>query len=288
MPELPEVETVVRDLRPHVVGRRFQRVKVRLPKMVRPSVRTFQNTLQRKTITALRRRGKVIIIELGNDWRLLVHLKMTGQLIWEKGKASIAGGHTFWSSAEKLPNKFTHIIFYLSDGGVLYFNDLRQFGWAHLFKSPEADAALAAFGHGPEPLGRGFTLDYFRQILKRYPKRPIKQLLLDQSLIAGIGNIYADETLFSAKIRPARKSGLVTAVEAALLFRSIRNILAHAIRAKGTTIRNYRRGRGARGGFERHLKVFRRDGQECLRCGGTIRKIRLGGRGTHFCPYCQR
>lgn len=288
MPELPEVETVVRDLRPRLVGRSFRRVDVRLAKQVNLPVKRFQSLLNSRRITAMRRRGKVIIIELGPDWHLLIHLKMTGQLIWQKGSASIAGGHTFWTGYDNLPNKFSHVIFYLSDGGIVFFNDLRQFGWARLLSTAAAEKEITGFGHGPEPLEKDFTAEYFWKLTRRYPQRPLKQLLLDQKLIAGIGNIYADETLYASRLKPARRSGTLTRKQADLVYRSIRTILALAIKVKGTTIRNFRRGKGERGGFERYLKVFRRNGEKCQRDGATILKIRLGGRGTHYCPTCQR
>lgn len=294
MPELPEVETVVRDLRRRLVGRRFRRVAVRLPKLTNVTPRRFNQIVRRRAVTTIHRRGKVIIIELGSDWRLLIHLKMTGQLIWQKGKASLAGGHAFWPGYLTLPKQFTHLIYYFDDGSVAFHNDLRQFGWVRLLSRAEADEQLAGFRHGPEPLAQDFTPDYLWQLTRRYRQRPIKLLLMDQTLIAGIGNIYADESLFLARLKPTHRSGTVTRRQSNVLQRQIKRILALAIRTKGTTVRNFLRGdpsaslRAGRGGFEPYLKVFRRQGQRCPRGDGVIKKIRLGGRGTHFCPVCQR
>ncbi len=292
MPELPEVETLKRELLSAVRGKTLKGVEVGVPKMVKPlSVLEFKQKLKNKKIVNISRRAKVLVIELSGGLFLLIHLKMSGQLVFQqKNKNSklktIYGGHPQRGGVDSLPNKFTHIIFYFSDGSTLYFNDLRKFGWARLVDSNNLKKFTSDFG--PEPLSGNFTLAVFKQILKRYPGRKIKQILTDQTLIAGVGNIYADESCFCAKIKPTRSAKSLKPKEIASLYRCIPKILKLAISKKGTSADMYIQLNGRPGGMVPYLKVYDRQGEKCRRCGAKIIKIRQNGRGTHFCPNCQK
>jgi len=209
---------------------------------------------------------------------------MTGQLIYQKRNKIIGGGHGELEE-KKLPGRHTHIIFEFNDKSNLYFNDLRQFGYMRIVNQQELEKTLSSFG--VEPLSREFTLAHCREIL-RNKKTSIKQVLMNQKFIAGIGNIYADESCFLAKIKPSRRATSLTEAEIKNLFNSIKKVLKLAIKKRGTTFNNFRDADGNRGNFIKFLKVYGRDRQKCKRCkGGIIKKIRQGGRGTHFCPQCQ-
>lgn len=212
---------------------------------------------------------------------------MTGQLIYvpKKGEV-IMGGHPQQGGHLNLPNKYTRAIFTFNDGSHLFFNDLRKFGWLRTASQAELEEMVAKVG--PEPLSNDFSLPYFTGIIKRYPKRPIKQILLDQRLIAGIGNIYADEAAHLSGILPSRKAASLKPVDIATLYKNIISILKLAIKKKGTSSRNYRRVDGGEGGMVKHLKVYGRGNKPCLTCGTKLRKIKLAGRGTHFCTKCQK
>lgn len=277
MPELPEVETLKRELR-LVVGKKFKTATV------------FSKQLKNKKITSVERRAKILIITLSDGQKLLVHLKMTGQLIFKPAKGlpagrqgkMIIGGHP-----ERNPFKYTRAKFTFTDNSKLYFNDLRKFGWLKLLKPHHAEKILNR--HGVEPLSKAFTFSHFQNLLKKYQNRPIKTFLLDQTVIAGLGNIYVDESCFSAKILPTRKVSTPTNPEQKLLHQAIIKILKLAIQKKGTSARNYVRSDGTKGGFVPHLNVYGRKGEKCKRCKkAVITKIKFHGRGTHFCENCQR
>lgn len=276
MPELPEVETLKRELA-IIVGKKFK------------TASAFASQLKNKKITSITRRAKILIITLDDNQQLLVHLKMTGQLIFQpktgdkKGKLVI-GGHP-----EKNPFKYTRAEFTFTDGGKLYFNDLRKFGWLKLLEPDHANQILDK--HGIEPLSKLFTFRTFQSLLQKYPNRKIKQFLLDQTLIAGLGNIYVDEACFLAGIRPTRIVSTLNSQEQKNLHAGIIRVLKLSISKKGTSARNYVRSDGTRGGFVPHLNVYGRKGEECKRCQSKnilIKKIKLVGRGTHFCEKCQK
>jgi len=294
MPELPEVETLRRELALVVRGKTIKSASVNWPKMVKPLIpKQFSQQLKGRKITDIKRRAKILIIELSNDNFLLIHLKLTGQLIYQENAKKIkhknklvSGGHPQKGGVVGLPNKFTHIIFEFTDGSHLYFNDLRKFGWARLVGKLEVDKLLGEFGI--EPLSKEFTLEKFKEILNRYPNRKIKQILMDQSLLAGLGNIYADESCFCAKILPTRVGKTLKKEEIKALFGCIPKILKFAISKKGTSADDYVQLDGSRGGMLPYLKVYGRKGEKCQRCGGVVEKIKLNGRGTHFCRSCQK
>lgn len=311
MPELPEIETLKRGLKP-LVGKIIKSAKVTWPKMIRPhSAKDFEKILKRKSIVAIHRRAKVLILELSGDYFLLVHLKMTGQLVYcpggvfsppslpplnlplvkgEKkylgGEKTVVGGHPQKGGIKDLPNKFTHAIIDFTDGSKLYFNDQRKFGWLKLVDVAEKEKMLE--GYGIEPLEGEFNLKKFKSILSRYPKRKIKQILLDQTLISGLGNIYVDESCFYAKILPTRIVGDLNEQEVKDLCSGIKKILRLAITKRGTSFSHYVNADAQPGGFVPYLKVYGRKGEKCKRCNGKIHRIKLNGRGTHFCDSCQK
>jgi len=286
MPELPEVQTVVNHLAAKITGKVFSNSQVKVKKMISPD---FEKLIKVKRIKKVSRRGKMIVIALDNEYYLLIHLKMTGQLIFvdKAGRAS-GGGHPIKSEGFDLtkPNKFTHIILNFKDRSRLLFHDVRKFGWMKIVKKDEGEKIFEKFGI--EPLDKDFTLSKFTNILKRYPKQKIKQLLLHQELIAGIGNIYADESLFKAGIKPTRIVKSLSHKEIKELHQAIKNKLKTAIKYGGTSVNTFVSSSGERGGFVKKLLVYGRGGQECLKCGKILTKIKINGRGTVYCPNCQK
>jgi len=298
MPELPEIETVRSDLSDRLLNYQIVKVDILAPKMVKPSVSFLEKKLIGQRIIALNRRGKLLIATLsGQRYYLLVHLKMTGQLIYQDKLRQIAGGHSLLNKTitkdqtlknfvgGNLPNKYTRAIIKFRGGGQLFFNDLRCFGYLRLVSEEEL-ATIVKNNYGPEPLTKEFTAAVFKKIIKRHLKN-IKATLLDQKVIAGLGNIYVDEVLWAAKINPHRPANSLKTSEIMALWRAIRTILKKAIKYRGTTFSDYVDSFGRRGGFAKFLKVYGRAHQACFNCGGQITKLKLAGRGTHYCPHCQ-
>jgi formamidopyrimidine-DNA glycosylase len=265
MPELPEVETVVRDLRPMLVGRRFVRVRFGQQKLRRG----WPDVPCGCCVDAVERRGKWIIVRLG-EARLLIHLGMTGRLT--------AG------PARRQKEPHTHVVITLDDGGQLRFRDERRFGSWDVFAGAAALDEFLDERLGPEP----FDLDpaAWRASLKR-TARPIKAVLLDQSVVAGVGNIYADEALFLARIHPARRADALRAAHVDRLREAIAEVLRFAIDRRGSSIRNYVGGSGLGGSYQAEFRVYGRLGEPCPACGRPIGRLRLAGRSAHFCPRCQ-
>ena len=290
MPELPEVQTIVNDLKPLLVNKSIVRLQVldsRLQNLAETNNRTL---ITNHKITDLSRRAKNLVIQLANRHYLVVHLKMTGQLIWLNQQKWLAGGHPTkdLSALAKphWPNKSTRLIIELSDGSRLFFNDTRKFGWLKLMDVQHWQNYQASLGI--EPLDPAFSLDKLQEAIRRHPRAKIKALLLDQRQIVGLGNIYVDESLFAARIRPDRLAGQVKPAEITRLHDSIVKVLTQAIASRGTSFSDYRDGQGRRGNFSEQLRVYGRDRQPCYHCGGTVQKMKLAGRGTHFCPNCQK
>ena len=274
MPELPEVETIVRELRRrHLIGCRISGVTLHWPGIVaRKSLGIFANTLRLRRIETISRRAKYIVIGLNGGVYILIHLRMTGRFCLEK-----APGHPY--SAVRLELQ-------LDDGRLLKYIDPRKFGRWVLTTDPERELARL----GPEPLGKGFTVDYFSERIKAC-RRQVKPLLMDQSFVAGIGNIYADEALWMAKLHPCRSSDGLRHDEIDALYMAIRTVLRQGIRNRGTSLgrgkQNFKAPDGQHGGNQPFLKVFRRTGEPCHRCGTAIQRLVVGQRGTHVCPACQ-
>ncbi|MEA1937440.1 MAG: bifunctional DNA-formamidopyrimidine glycosylase/DNA-(apurinic or apyrimidinic site) lyase [Patescibacteria group bacterium] len=294
MPELPEVETIKNDLRRKILKKKIKRVDLRLKKIVKSSVKNFVSNLEGSSFEKIERRGKLLIFKLNQkDKYLLIHLRMTGQLIYQKGKRIIAGGHSDNSRDgetrcfyEDLPNKHTHIIFHFSDKSKLFFNDLRRFGIVKIVDEKELEEILNNFG--AEPLEKSFSLKAFRDLIEN-KKENIKAFLLNQKYIAGIGNIYADEILFEAGILPSRKIDSLKNKESKKIYQAIRKILKKAVKYRGTSFNDYVDTDGKRGDFLRLLKVYGREKEKCLRCKkGIIQKVKIAGRGTRYCDKCQK
>lgn len=297
MPELPEVETISRALDHALRRKKITAFWTNWPKKVLPSPAVFRRAVVGAQIERVGRSAKIIIITLRGGQAILIHLKLTGQLIYKlnlpAGKAGtknsklVFGGHPQRGGLDYLPNTYTHYRFDFSDGSTLFFNDLRKFGWVHLQQSNEVDQLIDAAGI--EPLSSAFTLKKLTEIIKRFPNRPIKQVIMDQTLISGVGNIYADESLFAARILPMRPAKSLSATEIKTLHRALPALLRRAVKHKGTSTDNVYVGiDAAPGGFAKYLKVYGRRKERCRRCQGPILKIKLGGRGTHYCPQCQQ
>lgn len=286
MPELPEVQTVVNHLANKIIGKVFLAARVKAPKMVSPN---FAVQIKNARVSDVQRRGKMIIIKLADGRYLLSHLKMTGQMIYldRSGKAS-GGGHpiTFTGFDVTKPNQFTRIILDFKNGGQLLFHDIRKFGWLRIVNDDQYSQIVAKYGY--EPLSKDFTLAKFKEILIKRPKLKIKQFLMEQGLIAGIGNIYADESLFDSGIHPLRPAAKLNHEEIKYLRQSIIKKLRQAIQLGGTSVNTFVSASGERGGFVKKLQVYQRGGQPCLRCGTVLQKFKLGGRGTVFCSNCQK
>ena len=284
MPELPEVETIVRDLNLELKNKKIIAIESRDKKIFRLTARDVKNLIGR-TVKSVRRRAKMIIIDFGANY-LIIHLKMTGQLVYKTKSSVIAGGHPIANEGRELPNKFTRVILRFNDKSLLYFNDVRRFGWMKLMSAQE----WARFNEklGVEPLSRNFTLEYFKNFLWRKRKSTVKQALLDQKYISGIGNIYADESLFAARIKPFRRAHSLKPREIKKLWQAIPEILRRAIKHRGTSFNDYVDARGEAGNFIKYLKIYGRAGEKCKNCGRPIKKMKLGGRGAHWCDYCQK
>lgn len=282
MPELPEVETITRQLHEKLAGKTIVGLNVLNEKSFSGSLANVEGS----KVVAIGRRAKVVIITLDNDKFLLFHLKMTGQLIYIDHNMRIAGGHADHDWHAKLPNSHTRIIFDFGDKQKLYFNDMRMFGWCKLMTKSEMDEYLERFG--PEPLPH-VDIENLKERASRKGKSVIKKFLLDQGVIAGIGNIYADEILFASKIHPRRLVGSITNEEWQRIAVNTKDILEVAVREGGTTDSDYVNANGEKGGMQDYLQVYHHTGEACTEgCGGTIEKIVVGGRGTHFCPRCQQ
>ena len=287
MPELPEVETIRRGLETAMVGRTIEDVRVRVPKLFIGD----QEMLFERTVTSIERFGKLLVFRLDSPNVLTVHLKMTGQLIWKPGDGgeTVMGGHPEKSYIESLPSKHTHIQLEFTDGSTLYFNDLRKFGLMRVLLASELEELGFVLSLGPDPLEQDFTVGYLKERLMKRPKLAVKTFLLDQSNIAGLGNIYADESLFSAAILPYRLSGELTDSEVRNLHTSIIETLELALQHGGSSSRDYLSATGDKGTYLTIANVYHRTGQGCNRCGlGTIERMKIGGRSSHYCLLCQR
>lgn len=286
MPELPEVETIVRDLNKYLPGKIIKSFQLFNKKTINLSLAVWRKKVVGVKITKVWRRGKQIIIDLAGDKHLVIHLRMTGQLIWQSKKELIVGGHPIVGVGEELPNKFTRAKFSLSDGGELYFNDVRKFGYIKLVSAKELDIAFTRLGL--EPLDKKFNEQALKEALVNSPKAKIKPALLDQTKVVGIGNIYADESLWRAGILPSRTVASLKETEWKALAKAIVGVLKLSITHRGTSFSNYRDAQGSSGNFLNQLKVYGRGGKECKKCGKILHKGKLGGRGTVWCEECQQ
>ncbi|HKR82270.1 MAG TPA: bifunctional DNA-formamidopyrimidine glycosylase/DNA-(apurinic or apyrimidinic site) lyase [Candidatus Saccharimonadales bacterium] len=288
MPELPEVETVRIGLSAFLPGKTVARSWSDAPKSFPNSPSDVRVFLHGAKIVAVMRRAKVLIIELSSKYSLVIHLKMTGQLVYRGEHERFGAGHPNDSLVGELPDKTTHVILEFTDGSKLFFNDQRKFGWMRLMPTAEVPHLDFFQKVGPEPLAADFTAPKFVERLRRRNKSKIKAVLLDQTVVAGIGNIYADESLWGAKIHPNTIVGELSDAKLKKLYTALLAVLKLSIERGGSTDRNYVNAEGKRGSYLSFANVFRREGKPCPRCGTAIIKIRAAGRGTHLCPHCQK
>ena len=286
MPELPEVETVRTGLTRLVIGKTVQSVESNTAKSFPNAGPDVSHFLVGARVVGLRRRAKVLLIDLSSEYTLITHLKMTGQLVF-RGKENFGAGHPNDSLVGELPDKSTRVTVYFSDGSKLFFNDQRKFGWMKLYPTIEVPNIDFMKKVGPEPLEDAFTPAVLYERLQRRKNTSIKAALLDQTVLAGIGNIYADEALWGAKIHPATKVGQLSRQKISRLHTELQHVLRLSIEKGGSTDRNYVNAEGKKGSYIDFARVFRREGKPCPRCGDTIVKIRVAGRGTHVCETCQ-
>ena len=286
MPELPEVETVRRGLHQLIIGRQIRSQVHDTPKSFPNSEHDVRLFLINATILDVRRRAKVLLIDLSTDYTLVIHLKMTGQLVF-RGEETFGAGHPNESLIGELPDRSTRVTLEFIDGAKLYFIDQRKFGWMKLVPTMEVVDMPFMQKVGPEPLEDDFTAEEFAARFSRRAKTSIKAALLDQSVVAGVGNIYADESLWGAKVHPKRLVGAITSMEFELLYTELRQVMNLAIEKGGSTDKNYVNAEGKRGSYMDFARVFRREGLACPRCGAEIIKFKAAGRGTHICPVCQ-
>ncbi|WP_371381624.1 bifunctional DNA-formamidopyrimidine glycosylase/DNA-(apurinic or apyrimidinic site) lyase [Sporomusa aerivorans] len=274
MPEMPEVETIRRNLTDKVEERTITRVDINLARLIKwPTAAEFQAMLTDRKIAKLGRRGKYLLFYLDNQYVLIVHLRMTGRLYY------VTPGTAY--------DKFTHIVFRLDNGDALLYADTRTLGTLYLMPQSELWRIAGLASMGPEPLSEEFTLEYFGDMLGKR-QATIKSILLNQKLIGGLGNIYVDEALAIAGIDPERRASTLNATEVKYLYQAVNQVIADGIAHGGTTFRDYRDGRGQSGSHQHHLQVYGRTNQPCQRCGAIIARKEVAGRGTHYCPNCQK
>ena len=282
MPELPEVETIRKGLERVLIRQKINSVDVRVKKLFNGNSEELKN----QTITEINRRAKILIIRLSNSV-LLIHLKMTGQLIYvPKIGKPVIGGHPDKVYSMNLPHKHSHIIFELSKG-TLFYNDLRKFGWIKMF--PDLESAKEHFSKlGTEYTWPEYTLKYLKEKLAKRQNITIKQALLEQSLVAGIGNIYADETLFITNIRPTRKVSSLNPTEIKKIYITIPKVFNLSLKHGGTSAKDYIQPDGKMGTYLKVANVYKREGEPCKVCGEPIERIKISGRSSHYCPRCQK
>lgn len=283
MPELPEVETMRRIVERELIGRHLVSLDLRLPKLLRGSPLPTLTPLVGRSVVGARRRAKVLVVDWSDGLSLLAHFKLAGQLaVLRPDGRRVVAGHPVPDPAGSYPHKATHAIFEFDDGSVLYHSDVRQFGWLRLMATDEVESALAAFGFGPEAVGAGAiaAADLAARLARR--RIPIKQALLDQAIVAGLGNIYVDEALHRSGIHPARPANGLSPDESARLHEAVGWALERGIEQGGAKIVHQKA--YPRDGFP---AIHGREGEACAGCGGEVVKTRVGGRGTYLCLVCQ-
>ncbi len=301
MPELPEVQTVVNDLNKKIIGRKITGVWFDWPKMIKDPldqsrvkvahkhVAAFEGFVEGEKFVEVRRRAKNILIYLTHGKMLLAHLKMTGHLL--VGKWEIDGKKVVPISPKAIVedpyNKYIHLIFYLDNSQMLGFSDLRKFAKIIAGSKEVIENLPELVKLGPEPLEPSFKIETFKNLM-RDEGRKIKQVLMDPEVIAGIGNIYSDDILWKAKINPFRPANKLKDEELKNIYKAIREVLAKAVKLRGTSTSDFRDTAGEEGGYTEHRNVYGRENEPCPRCGTKIARKKIGGRSTHFCPKCQK
>ena len=283
MPELPEVETIKRGAKEKIVGKTIKDIEVRAKKLFLGNPKEIIGA----KIVDIKRVAKVLRIILSNQKEILIHLKMTGQLVFEaEGKevACAVGGHMQKAYGQPLPHKHTHIIYWFSDGSKLFFNDLRKFGWNRILSKSEAEKFLSREHFGPEPLSKDFTLDYLKTIFLKTSKK-IKEVLTDQSKIAGLGNIYANDALYWAGVLPSRKAKSLSDGEVSKLKSAIEKVIEMGLKYGGSSENTYVNIEGKRGRYMDYAALYQ---QKTDPKGHPVQRQKIAGRGTFYCDICQK
>lgn len=282
MPELPEVETIVRRLAEVLPGKTIRKIEVLKEKSFQGDSRLLED----KKIVKVGRRAKIIWLQIAGKHDLIIHLKMTGQLILVDGHTKIGGGHPTKDWVRELPSKHTRVVFHFKDKSTLYFNDLRIFGWLKVVDDTKLKEEFQKYG--PDANVPAVSLSYLKKVFS-HRRLPVKLALMDNAVLAGVGNIYANEALFLAHVHPQRPANSLKDSEWKRVYDATKKVIRDGIRLGGTTFDGkYVDIRGLAGRYQEKLLVYGRKDQPCFRCKTPIKKIQLGGRGTFFCPHCQK
>lgn len=280
MPELPEVETIARRLSEVLCNKHISQVSILRDK----SFQGEANSIIGSSIESISRKAKIIQIHLSNELSLLIHLKMTGQLLYVENGTRVGGGHPSVDWVMELPTKHTRVIIQFKEGGTLFFNDMRVFGW---IKVADKDAVTSEMsGYAPDIIDSEITPSYFKEIFARR-SQPIKLVLMDNTVVAGIGNIYANDALHLAKVSPMRPAKSLALDEIERIYQASIFVITKGIELGGATIDNYRNVDGLAGGYQDIVRVYQREGEECAECGTVIIRTKQGGRSTFYCTTCQ-
>ncbi len=286
MPELPEVETVVRGLNQYLVGHTIKSFDFDWPKTVKTPIEIIKKELVGAKVLGARRRAKLIIIDLSSGYSILIHLKMTGQVVYRSPKVNYGAGHPNDSLVSKLPDKSTRVEMKLDGDAELFFNDQRKFGWLELVPTDQEHLHKFISSLGPDSLDVSF--EEFERALRKYPASQIKPKILDQKVLGGIGVIYADESMWSIKMHPQTKIGEISHERLKELHTELQRIMRFSIEKGGSSSVNYIKVDGKAGSYLTFSNVYKKAGEPCARCGTPIVRIVVGGRGTHICPQCQK
>ena len=290
MPELPEVEVIRSGLSELIAKKTIEKVNVLNAKSFQASTSSIDVFVNNSTILSVKRRAKILLIELSSGYSLVVHLKMTGQLLFRDNQnksKNFAGGHPSDSFLSVLPDNHTRVELIFTDSTTLFFNDMRKFGWIKLLPTTELKEEKFIAKLGPEPLIGNPTPEYLKR-MSRHPKSLVKAALLNQEIVAGIGNIYADEALWGAMIHPKTRVENLSEKQLEDILNAAIEVMSFSINKGGSTDRNYLNAKGEKGSYLTFANVFRKEGKPCPRCGHVIEKIRVAGRGTHICSNCQQ
>jgi formamidopyrimidine-DNA glycosylase len=280
MPELPEVETIARRLREVVIGKKIHSISIFREK----SFQGVPETLVGATIQDITRRSKILQFHFDRPEKLLVHLKMTGQLIYVDAHTRLGGGHPTQDWLQELPTKHTRVELGLSDSAKLFFNDLRVFGWLRVLTPEEVEKELSALG--PDIIDAAVTPKYLEEMFKKRSV-PIKQLVMDNAIAAGVGNIYANDALNMARISPFRPANTLSKEEIEKLYTALTTVISRGIELGGATIHSFRHVDGFAGDYQDEVLTYGREGESCKNCSGIIIRKKQGGRSTFYCPNCQ-
>ena len=290
MPELPEVEVIRSGLSELIAKKTIEKVNVLNAKSFQASTSSIDVFVNNSTILSVKRRAKILLIELSSGYSLVIHLKMTGQLLFRDNQnksKNFAGGHPSDSFLSVLPDNHTRVELIFTDSTTLFFNDMRKFGWIKLLPTTELKEEKFIAKLGPEPLIGNPTPEYLKR-MSRHPKSLVKAALLNQEIVAGIGNIYADEALWGAMIHPKTRVENLSRKQLEDILNAAIEVMSFSINKGGSTDRNYLNAKGEKGSYLTFANVFRKEGKPCPRCGHVIEKIRVAGRGTHICSNCQQ